>query len=83
MQSAINAEGQMTPPKQILDHLGVKPGDQVRFFIHPDGTVVMLPTRPVTDLRGMIKYAGPPATIEEMDEAIADAAMERDARSRE
>jgi len=24
-------------------HLGLKPGDPIKFFIHPDGSVVLLP----------------------------------------
>jgi predicted nucleic-acid-binding protein len=45
----------------------LKPGDRVKFFVHPDGTVVLLPKRPVSALRGIIKSDRPPPTIEEMD----------------
>ena len=83
MESAITTKGQATIPKPIREHLGLKPGDRVKFFIHPDGTVVMLPKLPVTALRGMLKSDRPPPTIEEMDEAIAAAVTERDARSKE
>ncbi len=76
MQSAITAKGQMTLPKPIRDHLGVKPGDRVKFFIRPDGTVVMLPKRPASELRGIVKSIGRPVTLEEMDEAIAAGAAE-------
>jgi antitoxin PrlF len=77
MQSAITAKGQMTIPKPIRDHLGVKPGDRVKFFVHPDGTVVLLPTRSITDLRGMLKSPCQVSTIEEMDESIALGVTER------
>jgi antitoxin PrlF len=83
MQSAITAKGQTTIPKAIRDHLGVKPGDRLKFFVHPDGTVVLLPTRPITDLRGMLKSSRPALTIEEMDEAIASGVSERYLRSDE
>jgi len=83
MESAITTKGQATIPKPIREHLGLKPGDRVKFFIHPDGTVVMLPKLPVTALRGMLKSDRPPPTIEEMDEAIVAAVTERDARSKE
>ncbi len=82
MESAITVKGQATIPKAIRDHLGLKPGDRVKFFIHPDGHVVLLPKRPITDLFGCVKYDGPPVTIEEMNQAIADAAAERYDRSR-
>jgi len=73
MESAITVKGQATIPKAIRDHLGLKPGDRVKFFIHPDGTVVMLPKLPASALRGFLKPRRPPATIEEMNDAIADA----------
>jgi len=74
MESAITLKGQATIPKAVRDHLGLKPGDRVKFFIHPDGTVVMLPKLPVTALRGIIvRRRKRPVTIEEMNEAIAEA----------
>jgi AbrB family looped-hinge helix DNA binding protein len=83
MQSAITAKGQMTLPKPIRDHLGVKPGDRIKFFVHPDGTVVMLPKRPASELRGIVKSAAGPLTLEEMDEAIAAGALEGSLRPAE
>jgi AbrB family looped-hinge helix DNA binding protein len=71
VESAITTKGQATIPKAIREHLGLKPGDRVKFFIHPDGTVVLLPKLPVTALRGMLKRHGPRVTIEQMDAAIA------------
>jgi antitoxin PrlF len=76
MESAITSKGQVTIPKAIREYLHVKPGDRVKFFMHPDGTVVLLPKLPVTALRGLLRWRGRPATIEEMDEAIAAGASE-------
>jgi antitoxin PrlF len=75
MESALTVKGQMTIPKAIREHLGVKAGDRVKFFVHPDGTVVLLPKRPLKALRGMLKSRrSRPATIEEMNEGIAEGA---------
>jgi antitoxin PrlF len=82
MESTITSKGQATIPKRIRDHLGLKPGDRVKFFIRPDGRVVILPKRPASSLIGFLKYDGPPVTIEEMDEAIGDAVAARYDRSR-
>ena len=71
MDSAITTKGQATIPKAIREHLGLRPGDRVKFFIHPDGTVVLLPRLPVAALRGMLHSRVGPRTIEDMDEAIA------------
>jgi AbrB family looped-hinge helix DNA binding protein len=74
MESAITVKGQATIPKAIREHLGLKPGDRVKFFFHPDGTVVLLPKVPVSALRGMLRRPRRPVSIERMREAIADGA---------
>jgi antitoxin PrlF len=73
--SAITTKGQATIPKAIRDHLGLKPGDRVKFFMHPDGSVVLLPKRPASVLRGIVKPRRRPATIEEMSKAAAAGAI--------
>jgi antitoxin PrlF len=74
MQSALTTKGQATIPKPIRDHLGLKAGDRVKFFIQPDGSVAILPTVPVTALKGFLKRKGASLSIEDMDQAIADGA---------
>jgi len=76
MEAAVTSKGQITIPKPIREHLHVKAGDRVKFFIHPDGTVVMLPKLPITALRGIVPSRGRPVTLEEMDDAIAAGAIE-------
>jgi len=51
MPSQLSLEGRLTIPEAIREHLGVKPGDRVKFFVHLDGTVVWLPKRPMKALR--------------------------------
>jgi AbrB family looped-hinge helix DNA binding protein len=74
MESAITSKGQATIPKAIRDHLRLRPGDRVKFFIHPDGSVVLLPKLPATALRGFVEHRGRPVTLDEMNEAIAEGA---------
>jgi len=75
MESAITIKGQATIPKAIREHLRLKPGDRVKFFVHPDGSVVLLPKLPASALRGIVKSRRRrPATIEEMDDAVAESA---------
>ena len=76
MESAITAKGQATIPKAIREHLGLKPGDRIKFFVHPNGSVVLLPKLPASALRGFLKSRKPPVTIEEMEEAITSGAVE-------
>ena len=81
MESAITVKGQATIPKAIREHLRLKPGDRVKFFVHPDGSVVLLPKLPASALRGIVKSRRRrPVTIEEMDEAAAAGASGNAAR---
>jgi len=82
MESTLTVKGQATIPKAIREHLGLKPGDRVKFFVHPDGTVVLLPKRPVSALRGIVKPRRKPVTVEEMNEAVAAGATEGAPRTR-
>ena len=76
MDSVITAKGQTTIPKAVREHLKLKPGRRIKYFIHPDGTVVLLPTLPVTALRGIVPARDRPVTLEEMDDAIAAGAID-------
>jgi antitoxin PrlF len=73
MESAITVKGQATIPKAIREHLRLKPGDRVKFFVHPDGSVVLLPKLSASALRGIIhSRRRRPVSIEEMTEAVAE-----------
>lgn len=75
MESAITVKGQATIPRAVRKHLGLKPGDRVKFFMHPDGSVVLLPKLPASALRGIVKSRRRrPVTIKEMSEAAREGA---------
>lgn len=77
VESAITSKGQATIPKAIREHLRLRPGDRVKFFVHPDGSVVLLPRRPASALRGMVKARRRrPVTIKQMSDAAAEAAAD-------
>jgi AbrB family looped-hinge helix DNA binding protein len=80
MESAITVKGQATIPKAIREHLRLRPGDRVKFFVHPDGTVVLLPKLPASALRGFLKRKRPAVTVAEMNRAVAEAAADVGAR---
>ncbi len=82
-QSTVTAKGQTTIPKAIREHLGLKPGAKVKFFVGHDGRVTILPVLPAAALRGAVKYDGPPVSVEEMDAGIGEAVAERNERSRQ
>jgi len=73
MESAITIKGQATIPKEVRKHLGLEAGDRVKFFFHPDGSVVLLPKLPASALRGMLKSSRRAVTIEQMNAAVGAA----------
>ncbi len=81
MESAITAKGQATIPKPIREYLGLHPGDRVKFFVHPDGSVVLLPKISAFAVRGMVKSRKPrPVTAAQMTAAAAKGALSRNPR---
>ncbi|MGA7829775.1 MAG: AbrB/MazE/SpoVT family DNA-binding domain-containing protein [Terracidiphilus sp.] len=83
METALSIKGQATIPKPIRDHLHLKPGDRVKFFVHPDGSVVILPKLPTSVLRGIVSSRlGRPATLNEMQKAAAAGASKGSMRGK-
>jgi len=82
MDSALSIKGQTTIPKAIRDHLHLEPGDRIKFFLHPDGSVVILPKIPSSRLKGIVR-ARRRASLNDMEAAIGDGAVnDRRRRSR-
>jgi AbrB family looped-hinge helix DNA binding protein len=70
--AAVTSKGQITIPIEVRVKLGIKPGDRVRFVENEKGEIVLkAKTGSIMDVRGMLKWTGKPATIEEMNEVIA------------
>lgn len=83
MESAITVKGQATIPKSIREHLGLQPGDRVKFFVHPDGSVVLLPKVSASAARGMVESRNPrPVTTEQMTTAVAGGVLSQNPRRR-
>jgi antitoxin PrlF len=83
VKSTVTKKGQVTIPKAVRQHLGVKPGDRVKFFVMRNGTVILSRVVPVAVLKGIVPTPPHPVSIEDMNEAIIEAAVERDRRSRQ
>ena len=77
VESVVTSKGQTTLPKPVREALGIGPGDRVRYVILDNGEVRILPVRPVSHLFGVLKYDGPPVTLEDMERAVIDGATGR------
>jgi AbrB family looped-hinge helix DNA binding protein len=73
-QTIISSRGQVTLPKAIRDKRRWKAGTRLTVEERPEGVLLKPVERmkklTVADLRGILKYKGPPHTIEEMSAAI-------------
>ena len=69
-ESGVTAKGQITLPKAVREALGVQTGDRVRYIIQ-NGEVRIRPVRPMSRLFGVVKYDGPPVSLEDMERSIA------------
>jgi AbrB family looped-hinge helix DNA binding protein len=72
----VTAKGQVTLRKDLLEHLGVQPGDKIAVDRLPDGRIEVKAARPtgrISDLFGALraKRKGRSLSIEEMDRIIA------------
>jgi len=86
MQTKVSTRGQVVLPKAIRDKRRWKAGTRLTVEDRPDG-VLLKPLEKkkkftVADWRGMLKYKGPPHTIEEMNAAIEEEVRRRHARGR-
>ncbi len=82
----MSTKGQVVIPRALRDHLGWGEGTRLE-IVSQAGGVVIRPVRSfaetrVEDLLGLLKYAGPPRTIEEMNDAIARGAMRSEGKER-
>ncbi|MEI9852563.1 MAG: AbrB/MazE/SpoVT family DNA-binding domain-containing protein [Sphingomonas sp.] len=70
----VTAKGQVTLRKDILEHLGVRPGDKVAVDMLPGRRIAVQADRRtgnIADAFGILKRKGQPVlTIEEINEAI-------------
>jgi len=71
----VTAKGQVTLRKDLLQHLGVRPGEKIVVSKLPDGRIEVKAARPtgtISDVFDFLKREGGPSlTIEEMTEVAA------------
>lgn len=75
MQSTMTSKGQITVPAKVRRDLGLEPGTRIDFVRVDDDTYQMHVVRqPLSTLAGSLHQPGRRLTVEEMNEAIAEAA---------
>lgn len=71
----VTARGQLTFRKEVLQHLGVRPGEKIQLDLMPDGRGMLKAAQPEGTIAGfaglLAGRTSKVATIEEINEAIA------------
>jgi AbrB family looped-hinge helix DNA binding protein len=77
-EATLTSKGQVTIPKSVRDALGLEAGDRIDFVDTDKGFLIVPAKRDLKSLRGILKgRRKKPATIEEMNEAIAEMGSRR------
>lgn len=72
----VTERGQVTFRKEILQHLGIKPGEKIELELLPDGRAALSAARPPGTIEGFLGLlAGKTTTVATIDEINAAAAQ--------
>jgi AbrB family looped-hinge helix DNA binding protein len=77
--SILYRNGQTTIPPEIRKRLRLKPGDQIVYRVARDGRVILTPGKKgdIKRLYGLLAPAMRKATVDEMNDSIADAVCQQ------
>lgn len=71
----VTARGQVTFRKEVLQHLGIKPGEKIELDLLPDGRGVLKAAQPAGSIKSFVGLLADRtrkvATIEEINDAAA------------
>jgi AbrB family looped-hinge helix DNA binding protein len=71
----VTARGQVTIRKDVLQHLGIEPGEKIEVDKLPDGRVALRAARPAGTIDGFLGLlAGKTAKVASLDEIVEAAA---------
>lgn len=79
-QTTVSSKGQIVIPKDVRDRLKIAAGDQFEVVERPDGVLLRKASTKsgksfedvTAKIKSIVRYNGPPVSIEEMNEAILD-----------
>lgn len=76
--ATMTSKGQITVPAEVRAKYRLQTGTRVDFVENAAGELILRPrkTGDIRDLKGIVKYDGPPLSIEDMDRAVGDVVTE-------
>lgn len=79
--ATVTSKGQITIPVEVRRALRLHAGTRVEFIQRPSGSYELVPaTISVKDLKGVVKAPRKPVSIDDMNEAVVETAVERSRR---
>lgn len=79
-RATLTSKGQITVPKEVREQLRLKPGDRVEIYVDHDGRAVIERTLTLEELAGILPRPEKALSVEEINEAVVRAAVERATR---
>lgn len=79
-RTTLTSKGQITLPKEVREQLGLKSGDRVEIYVDHDGRAVIERTLTLEELARVLPRPEKALSVEEINEAIVQAAVERATR---
>jgi AbrB family looped-hinge helix DNA binding protein len=73
----VTNKGQVTVPKEVRDHLGLRAGGRLRFVLEEGRVVLQRPNETIDDLVGILGKPPRRLTLEQIAEAIPRAVVEK------
>lgn len=74
----MTTKGQVTIPVEVRERLGIETGSRVHFVPHDDGSwEFVVSSGHLSSIRGMFASPRPRVSLDDMDDAVAEAATER------
>lgn len=72
----LTSKGQVTIPKEVRLALGLHTGTRLTFVPTPAGYLLKAAAHDLMRLAGSVPYDGPALSVDDMEDAVADAAVE-------
>ncbi len=80
--ATVTSKRQITLPADMCRELCIVPGTKIDFYKNAAGETVLKPKLgDIRNVKGIVKYHGPPVSIEDMKQAVADAVADDYLRS--
>ncbi len=76
-EATVTSKGQVTVPKEVREHLRIRTGGKLRFSIEGGTVGVSRGGQSIADLFGILGKPRRSLTLEQMDEVIQQAAVDR------